>query len=645
MAAAHVTPRLLGTLMGISLLPPEECPETRFRQILRDRHGIKSNYVGGEWTGVSLARWKDLANHLRSDRYPLPEKSHSASSLQIVLSTAVWSMAVWECSQSKQCLLEYYLAVQDASGVDMFNEENEFVKRGVRFDPVVQADWVSRTIDDERLQDSTTSSSLIQTSLNSLTSDNAAIRASSMDTARAVEVLCAIIMTTKRPRNLKPTTPNGYYGYDGGEIKPDCVEVAVRELIDLLLWDEASASFDSSRLPATAVPELVALYQSAHAIPSESNDSSEGPSWRDSGREWFDMLSDIPGCDYLSTSSNGRPYELTPTLRNVAKVCRRLLYNDGSLSTPVTELQDWTSLLSLQEVWHGPEMQISFDRVTQKAKMSDDINVHEVATIGIVGQSTFIEMRLRCDWARNTGFATVTHLRQFKESDIIDKTSIDTLLSRRKGPHQTEYTPLSLVALALLGDEGLIANQEDSFVDSFACAVLAARYGIDRRGMMQLAATSDLEREEIAYKTASRQSEQILKAATIKICDFLLTCKGEGDLAEGHRALGIQLLGWVMAEKPQVDGSLSSRHPIPEFLRDPTVEQKILGLPRAILTDIACKRVLEEYWPRGRVLLTLVDWKTGKLSPLELLREVKLKEWPTFMLLKRRLEVLNNEFQ
>jgi hypothetical protein len=646
MAVGHVTPQILGTLMGISLLPPDERTETKFRQILRDRHGIKSNYVDGKWTGVSLSRWKELTNQLCVVGASCSDEALSLSSLQIAMSTAVWSMAVWECSKSKQCLLQYFMAVQDVSGVDIFSIDDEFVKCGIRFDPAVQADWISQTLNEEELIDPIAPSSLIQSSLKNLISDDDASPVSNVEKARTIEILCATIMSIQQPKSFKPTTPNGYYGYDGGVFKPDCVEVAVRELIDLLLWDETSASFDLSRLPATAVPELIDLYQPAALTPPEGcDDISEGPSLMGGGKEWFDLLSDIPGCDYLSSSPNGRPYELTPTLRNMSKVCRRLLYNGGSLSTPIPVDEDWHSLSSLKECWKGPEIQISFDKLTQKAQMSHDIHVFEIATIGIEGASSLIELRLRCDWARNTGFATVTHLRRFKDKDILDKDTINTVLNLNQGPLQKERIPLILLALALVGEKGLKVNKEHCGVVGVVCALLAPKYGIDRREMMQLAATSDLEREELAYKQASRQSEEILKAATIQVCDFLLTSQSKDGHSDQYRDLGIHLLGWLMTENPQLDSSMSGTEFSARFLRDPEIEFKILGLPKVILTDVSCREILDAYWPRGKVLRNVVDWQIGKLSTLEVLQQMKLKEMPTFILLNRRLKKLNIDFQ
>ena len=161
-----------------------------------------------------------------------------------------------------------------------------------------------------------------------------------------MELLELVCCAAARRESAKPVVPNGYYGFDGGKVKPDCVEVAVRELIDLLLWNEETASFKVNWLPPTARPELLALYQIPSSIVStndstdtvpESVDFMEEAEDRDDaslvraavagdGKDWFEMLSNMPDCDYLSTSPHGKPYELTPTRSNMTKVVQRLLF-------------------------------------------------------------------------------------------------------------------------------------------------------------------------------------------------------------------------------------------------------------------------------------------------------------------------------
>ena len=80
--------------------------------------------------------------------------------------------------------------------------------------------------------------------------------------ACAWETVCARLSHAQAPSQAKPVCPNGYYNYQGvGDVKPDCVEVAVRELMDLLLWDPTKGRFDLDRLPADTVhPVLYELY-------------------------------------------------------------------------------------------------------------------------------------------------------------------------------------------------------------------------------------------------------------------------------------------------------------------------------------------------------------------------------------------------
>ena len=64
----------------------------------------------------------------------------------------------------------------------------------------------------------------------------------------------------------------------GGSLVADCAEVVVREVVDLLLWDETTGTFDTNCLPPTALPELHEMYQSKTAASDE-------------GADWFALLS------------------------------------------------------------------------------------------------------------------------------------------------------------------------------------------------------------------------------------------------------------------------------------------------------------------------------------------------------------------
>jgi hypothetical protein len=67
--AAYLDPILWGSLMGLS--QNRDGQQQNLDANLKAL-GVKSNHLNGEWTGVSLARWKDLIelmkkNHLEDD--------------------------------------------------------------------------------------------------------------------------------------------------------------------------------------------------------------------------------------------------------------------------------------------------------------------------------------------------------------------------------------------------------------------------------------------------------------------------------------------------------------------------------------------------------------------------------------------------
>jgi hypothetical protein len=610
MAAAYLSPQIMGTLVGIALLCDTKFSEKEFRRILRDRLGIKSNYVDGEWTGVSLARWKELVECLKSMRYNA--QSSETNNLEKLMTSAVWSMAVWEICHSRQCTLDYLLAVYEVSGESIWNDDNRFVQKAIQSDPQMQTAWISLEQRDDYSDRSLTSNqSYLEELLHHLHDYD---HATSLDTARAIESLCTSILNRQHSKSIKPTTPNGYYGFDGGDIKPDCVEVAVRELLDYMLWDDQEGKFDSSRLPPSADPRLVAFY--------EAQTASER------GQEWFNLMSDIPGCLYLSSSPSKLTYELTPTLQNIAKICKRILYNNGDLCRVVEENDDWETLSSLQDKWDPQDLKISFSMFSEKAKMSPDIFLHEVVLVKRAGKPNAIELRLRCDWARNTGFATVTHLRLQKEKidgDLLDRFLI--LIA-----HKKTMESACLLVLSVFADHGILHKAPQWNLATTVLSLLASRYGVDRREMLHVAATTDLEREEVAYRQAYRESQLVSKSALLKVCNHVMD-----GLPDPTGKLELQLLNWILNENPDMHSSLDNLVSPPLF--DYEIERALLSLPNTIKLKESFKAHASKNWAiRGHILKQALDYGSGNTSFFDAMLGLKLKDWPRFFLLTRRLQ-------
>ena len=664
MAAAYLTPSILGTLLGIALdSSSSSSSQSRQRQILRDRHGIKSNHIyETEWTGVSLTRWESIIENLAVCNSEIVGGS-AATTTTVLLSHAIWSMMVWEISYDKSCLLEAILSLEEVSNIqilDTSSDSNNELAKAIRYDISAQKEWETTTFDDntQLLSNDSIESSIeyiLKNYHHSTTIQQQSLSSSSsIEMGRAIEIVCAALsMSTK----TKPVCPHGHYGYDGGETKPDCVEVAVRELMNLLLWDDQRGCFDLTRLPSTASPKLYQLYNNQQPTTTlldkhQSNNNKQnikddgnhqetdngGGGGGGGGKEWFDALSNLPGCDYLSTSPNGIPYELSPTMRNMAKIFHYLLkgYNT-TITSDEKQQNQWTSLKDIQRFWKPHNLQLKEDILRHKAGMSDDYHVHEIATIALErGARHAIDMRLRLDAARNTGFATVSHLRVSTKrlsSDAIEQLILLDCDGHLDFHHenQDESTMgmnsqcLDLLVLASAGDDFLMMQQKKEHknsdkdmiattsldVRSLFLQILSAPYGLDRRELMPLAATSDLEREEKAIKKALRESEDVLKQAVIKTCQFLQrrnSPEQQQQLDDGVQ----QLLIWILSEIPDVDlnpaTALSSRY-------DEKVEQAILKLPMSILVEKDVQSNLRSNpFIRGDLLVQLINWKAGNSS-------------------------------
>ena len=768
MAAAHLTPEIVGTITGISILlhhrdqqqnkqqqQQQQQNKRKFiQEVLRERHNIKSNRIGGEWTGVSLARWVDLIENLRPFMSPLggqndiygvndgsiTEEEIVVSYLETLLSSAIWSVATNEVcheAQQQQSQLQYLLSLHETLSIyhnhvnidrfdnhnrssisssssnnngiivnrtsmndeilNIWNTENSYVNRGIQWDDTVQKEWINNaritfSRGHQNLQspptpynasnasgDQHTITSYDRSETKSLKKALEAVLIdyekyddivdddrSQTDTNRRLEDLLLAIINDRTGKEVKPVTPNSYYSFDGGDPKPDCVEVCIRELMDYLLWDEQTGSFDTSRLPKmTTSPMLYQLYSPIVKGSDDRDVTQDSCSITNEthfiatcrGQEWFNMLSDIPTCQYLSESPNGVSYELTPTLRNVAKVICHLLLNkhdheckrghertddivDETMLVDGTE--EWESLSQLQDMWSPEALQITFDTLTEKGKMSHEIIVHEIANIKIPNRKNVIELQLRMDWQRNTGFATVTHFRMVDEP--LDSNTANRLLSQvinitnttRVAPHNKnedigkkstrDTTKNSILpgflALSLLGDAGLLNDKpekEDNHLLGLALAALSCRYGSDRRNLMSLSSTTDLEREERAFENAFRNSRFILKNGIIQNCDYLSIQDDDENLAT---ATSKELLMWLLSESPELstvvreekdavkDNRNSSSGIMKNLHVDPKIEKMILHLPpNLLLKNDKFLSILDTNWSvRGQLIRKVIAW-------------------------------------
>jgi len=103
--------------------------------------------------------------------------------------------------------------------------------------------------------------------------------------------------------------------YRGSEPRADCVEHALRSLIDRLAWCPETGSLDPARLPPTTLASVRGFYEQGGG---EGDDA-------DRALRWFGVCADLPAdLEYLQTNEWGR-YELAPSAENLQAAASALL--------------------------------------------------------------------------------------------------------------------------------------------------------------------------------------------------------------------------------------------------------------------------------------------------------------------------------
>ena len=160
-----------------------------------------------------------------------------------------------------------------------------------------------------------------------------------------------------------PPVNQARYSFRGQPAVADCAELCARELLNAYLWDAATLSFDPNRLPSTACPALLAFYavdgpanrevstlqpgqkataNGVAAAPAGANWHAGAPIYTQAAKEWFEIVSGLPGVSYLTGISSAR-YELAPTCDAVAH-CIGVLLGQPSVASPSDLSRFWRDL-------------------------------------------------------------------------------------------------------------------------------------------------------------------------------------------------------------------------------------------------------------------------------------------------------------
>ena len=212
-------------------------------------HGIDCNYVNGQWSGVSQARYRKIVRLLMQDPSLKTEyaavNSRAANSLCAGYALPLVAAFLWEKAETKRCLLDYIFAMEAACGQQLLLPS--YAELRIHDSPM-QREWLNvqfaagdlssnRVRNAERTFISISGGSEVES--NAVSSQvnftPKPISPTSSSTGAALDILAA---SCAMERSFKPPIKLGRYTYGDGAARPDCVEVVVREIFETLIFGE-----------------------------------------------------------------------------------------------------------------------------------------------------------------------------------------------------------------------------------------------------------------------------------------------------------------------------------------------------------------------------------------------------------------------
>ena len=233
--------------------------------------GIECNYVNKTWTGVSLERYKYIIRALNSDlthpsshigigfQFENSQNNTNNNNNQFPKFTLLTILSyLWETANSKQCLLDFLLSIEQSSGMLLINNEFSFLRDN---SSLKRKEWIESKYDINLLY----SKEIIQNSVDILqhfilnpglifyfsmlfvskylslnnNCNNNVGTVSIEDQPAYCEALELIIVSLLNEKIIKTPLKLGRYSYKGGQQKPDCVEVVIREILDNIFYGES----------------------------------------------------------------------------------------------------------------------------------------------------------------------------------------------------------------------------------------------------------------------------------------------------------------------------------------------------------------------------------------------------------------------
>lgn len=354
-AAAHCTPAVLGDILGLAL---KQKTQPRDVEAALKRRGIATNRVHGEWTGVSMARYVRLhallATALAQDA--------SAPALPLLLHF------VWERCLNRRELLDFLEAA--SSHVPLLAPDfdaGRFLSDGSDFDEssndggAITSDCPRPPLDVAPLVDVTRPE--FAAGLEHF--------AAAMGAAHAFKPAVRV---------RKHALPNA------GAPRPvsDCVEVAIREICEYV----------------AAEPGVQAMRPFSAPLEAFLADAAAGADEAALSATWFGLCQSVlvGHCDFISVDGpTGRPFELAPSVCNVASACEVFLAPLLGAASAAADTSAGTATPATTASLKGLEVfgfTVTAAAAAYRAPASEETRIKETIRVRGPKQSTWLEVEM-----------------------------------------------------------------------------------------------------------------------------------------------------------------------------------------------------------------------------------------------------------
>ena len=437
----HINSRAWGSMIGLAISNAVDPNE--IKTVLVDHHQIP----------IRPSR----SDKSRSYSYPPPSFGRYSRVVGLIndviysnhrLGTTLISHFTWEKIRSKEDCLQYLLELHSRAPQPVLRPEAQ--------NPEWQKSWLEEAFTEEQLTDET----MVEAAALRLLEEGTDCTSWASD-FELVAASLSMVHAYRSPIQVEK------FQYASGKEVPDCVEVCVREILEMLLFQRHRGLFDISLLPSTCQPALVNFFTSY-------NDKLNIGILDDIDRievcrDWFNLCQNLPGgeiainstssrsdqpFEYVRRAPSGELYELKPTMATMARTLQQLLLGSKC------GVGHWKSLEDFAKFWNvsHPYLHIALSekRVVERSAFSEGVKHLEIASL--YQDASGLGMNIELNPSHN--IATCRH-HQRKPTWASEGAEVHTRHLRRSLNGSYRRSPkddaLALLWPTLLGDARLEA--------------------------------------------------------------------------------------------------------------------------------------------------------------------------------------------